>query len=112
MEKWIKINYDHVPKYCKSCRIRGHNEEECYVIHLKLYPKKEIEGERMIKETKRTNTKVTKRWVDEVFMENKKDENCESMSERVKEDKETATQGGDIDEGSRSDIAGNKGKEK
>ena len=39
MEKWIKIRYDYVPKYCKTCMIQGHNEEECYVIHLELYPK-------------------------------------------------------------------------
>ncbi|KAH0651620.1 hypothetical protein KY290_032943 [Solanum tuberosum] len=27
MEKWIKINYDYVPKYCQTCMIQGHNEE-------------------------------------------------------------------------------------
>ncbi|WMV25946.1 hypothetical protein MTR67_019331 [Solanum verrucosum] len=54
----------------------------------------------------------TKRWVEEVFMENKKDGKYESMSEGVEEDKEAATRGGDIDGESRSDIGGNKGKEK
>ncbi|KAH0669463.1 hypothetical protein KY285_023625 [Solanum tuberosum] len=41
MEKWIRIKYDYVPKYCKNCCIQGHDEQECYVIHLELYPKKE-----------------------------------------------------------------------
>ncbi|XP_049410642.1 uncharacterized protein LOC125873836 [Solanum stenotomum] len=41
MEKWIRINYDYVPKYCKTCMIQGHNEQECYVEHPELYPTKE-----------------------------------------------------------------------
>ncbi|KAH0665726.1 hypothetical protein KY290_027962 [Solanum tuberosum] len=45
-EKWIAINYDYVPKYCKSCKLQGHNEKECFIIHPELYPKedeKEVE---------------------------------------------------------------------
>ncbi|WMV24739.1 hypothetical protein MTR67_018124 [Solanum verrucosum] len=38
-EKWIKIKYDYVPKYCQSCKIQGHNEQQCYIIHPELYPK-------------------------------------------------------------------------
>lgn len=30
-EKWININYDYIPKYCKSCKIQGHDEHQCYV---------------------------------------------------------------------------------
>ncbi|KAH0696108.1 hypothetical protein KY290_015812 [Solanum tuberosum] len=41
LEKWIRIKYDYVPKYCKTCMIRGHNEEQCYVEHPELFPKKE-----------------------------------------------------------------------
>ncbi|KAH0705670.1 hypothetical protein KY289_010746 [Solanum tuberosum] len=41
MEKWIKIKYDYVPKYCKTCMIQGHDMEQCYVEHPELYPKKE-----------------------------------------------------------------------
>ncbi|KAH0636640.1 hypothetical protein KY289_036555 [Solanum tuberosum] len=42
-EKWIRIKYDYVPKYCKSCKIQGHNEAECFVVHSALYPKKDKE---------------------------------------------------------------------
>lgn len=40
-EKWITINYDYIPKYCKNCKLQGHNEKECYVLHPELYPKEE-----------------------------------------------------------------------
>ncbi|KAH0717073.1 hypothetical protein KY285_013104 [Solanum tuberosum] len=26
-ERWIHINYDYVPKYCKSCKLQGHNDK-------------------------------------------------------------------------------------
>ncbi|KAG5631135.1 hypothetical protein H5410_002852 [Solanum commersonii] len=48
MEKWIQIKYDY-----------GHDEEQCYVIHPELYPRKEKENEVKEKEdnpTKRTNS--------------------------------------------------------
>lgn len=41
-EKQININYDYVPKYYKSCKIQGHNEHQCYVLHPELYPKKSL----------------------------------------------------------------------
>lgn len=41
MEKWVRIKYDYVPKYCKTCMIQGHDEQQCYVEHPELYPKKE-----------------------------------------------------------------------
>uniref|UniRef100_A0A1S3Y8I6 DUF4283 domain-containing protein n=1 Tax=Nicotiana tabacum TaxID=4097 RepID=A0A1S3Y8I6_TOBAC len=34
--KWIKIRYDYMPKYCKSCKKQGHKEEECWVINPEL----------------------------------------------------------------------------
>ncbi|KAH0645764.1 hypothetical protein KY284_033648 [Solanum tuberosum] len=37
VEKWIKIKYDYMPKYCKTCMIQGHDEPQCYVKHLKLH---------------------------------------------------------------------------
>lgn len=41
VERWIKINYDYVPKYCKNCKIQGHNEQQYYVLHPELYPKED-----------------------------------------------------------------------
>ncbi|KAH0743284.1 hypothetical protein KY290_031277 [Solanum tuberosum] len=40
MEKWVVINYDYVLKYCRSCKLQGHNEKDCYIIHLELYPRR------------------------------------------------------------------------
>ncbi|XP_070046775.1 uncharacterized protein [Nicotiana tomentosiformis] len=34
--KWIKIRYDYMLKYCKSCKKQGHKEEECWVINPEL----------------------------------------------------------------------------
>ncbi|KAG5570642.1 hypothetical protein H5410_060408 [Solanum commersonii] len=56
-EKWIKIKYDYVPKYCKTCMIQGHNEKQCYVITLNYRRKKKT---RMKKITKRRNPKQRK----------------------------------------------------
>ncbi|KAH0649909.1 hypothetical protein KY284_029821 [Solanum tuberosum] len=41
MEKWVRIKYDYVPKYCKTCMLQGHDEQQCFVEHPELYPKKE-----------------------------------------------------------------------
>lgn len=29
----VKIQYDSIPKYCKKCRLQGHNEHECRVLN-------------------------------------------------------------------------------
>ncbi|XP_049413166.1 uncharacterized protein LOC125876094 [Solanum stenotomum] len=41
VEKWMKIKYDYVPKYCQTCMIQGHDEEQCYVVHPDLHPNRE-----------------------------------------------------------------------
>ncbi|KAH0709436.1 hypothetical protein KY284_010863 [Solanum tuberosum] len=38
VEKWVKIKYDYMPKYCKTCMIQGHDEEQCYIAHPELHP--------------------------------------------------------------------------
>ncbi|KAG5630298.1 hypothetical protein H5410_002015 [Solanum commersonii] len=32
----IRIQYDMVPKYCKQCKLQGHAESDCRVLHPKL----------------------------------------------------------------------------
>ncbi|KAH0712380.1 hypothetical protein KY289_008339 [Solanum tuberosum] len=61
VEKWVRIKYDHVPKYCTNCRLQGHNEHECYVLHPELYPKKmeEIEKELGDRQNGRANRTVS-----------------------------------------------------
>lgn len=34
--KWVKINYDFLPKYCKQCKIQGHDQFECWQLHPEL----------------------------------------------------------------------------
>ncbi|KAH0633248.1 hypothetical protein KY284_036034 [Solanum tuberosum] len=41
VEKWVKIKYDYVPKYCQTCMIQGHDEQQCYVVHPDLHPNRE-----------------------------------------------------------------------
>ncbi|KAG5568645.1 hypothetical protein H5410_064340 [Solanum commersonii] len=42
--KWIKVQYDHMPKYCKECCLQGHDEQSCWTIHPELYEVKTEEG--------------------------------------------------------------------
>lgn len=44
IKRWININCDYVPKYCTNCKIQGHNEQQCYILHPELYPKGEGEN--------------------------------------------------------------------
>lgn len=46
VEKCVRIKYDHLPKYCKSCKIQGHDEEQYYVLHPELYLRKEKEEDK------------------------------------------------------------------
>lgn len=36
--KWITIKHDYLPKYCKNCKLQGHNEKGCFILHSELYP--------------------------------------------------------------------------
>ncbi|KAG5624938.1 hypothetical protein H5410_010156 [Solanum commersonii] len=58
VEKWVKIKYDYVPKYCQTCMIQGHDEEQCYVVHPDLHPnreKSEYDEGKHIKNTNKDN---------------------------------------------------------
>lgn len=35
--KKIPIKYDYIPKYCKTCKLQGHSEEECHVLHSEFF---------------------------------------------------------------------------
>ncbi|KAG5629516.1 hypothetical protein H5410_001233 [Solanum commersonii] len=50
MGKWVTIKYDYVPKYCKTSKLQGHNEKDCYVIHPELFPQEEKKDEKEEKE--------------------------------------------------------------
>ncbi|WMV59325.1 hypothetical protein MTR67_052710 [Solanum verrucosum] len=51
-ERWIHIKYDYMPKYCKTCKLQGHNEHECFIIHPELYQKEEAKVERQLDDKK------------------------------------------------------------
>lgn len=42
--KWIKVQYDHMSKYCKECCLQGHDYYNCQTLHPELYDTKK-EGE-------------------------------------------------------------------
>uniref|UniRef100_M1BH23 Non-LTR retroelement reverse transcriptase n=1 Tax=Solanum tuberosum TaxID=4113 RepID=M1BH23_SOLTU len=62
VKKWVKIKYDYVPKYCQTCMIQGHDEEQCYVVHPDLHPNREKseydEGKRWKASTSEIQTKI------------------------------------------------------
>ncbi|KAH0689149.1 hypothetical protein KY289_016507 [Solanum tuberosum] len=51
-EKWIKIKYDYIHKYCTTCMIQGHDEQQCYVNHPDLHPARQKEKTMEIGENK------------------------------------------------------------
>lgn len=78
MEKWIKIKYDYVSKYCTICMIQGHDKEQC-VKYPELFKKQENnrKGVDQMKDTKKTEATVVdgnSRKEEEENVENKKDD--------------------------------------
>lgn len=47
--KWIKVQYDYIPKYSKECCLQGNDEYGCWTIHPELYDTKG-EGEQQPEE--------------------------------------------------------------
>lgn len=55
VDKWISIKYDYLPKYCKTCKLQGHGEEECFALCVELFNRKndsKVEGDKKIKDDK------------------------------------------------------------
>lgn len=42
--EWMKIKYDYLPMYCKTCKLQGRGEFECWRIHLELMESKKKES--------------------------------------------------------------------
>lgn len=58
-DKWIQIKYDYLLKYFHTCKLQGHNEEECFVLYPELFQEdtKQVDKEKdnnkdALKETK------------------------------------------------------------
>ncbi|KAK4713217.1 hypothetical protein R3W88_019124 [Solanum pinnatisectum] len=43
--KWVKVQYDYMPKYCKECCLQGDDEHNCWTIHPELYEAKNEEDQ-------------------------------------------------------------------
>nr|XP_016459131.1 PREDICTED: uncharacterized protein LOC107782715 [Nicotiana tabacum] len=41
--EWVTINYDYLPKYCKECKLQGHDMIDCWRIHPDLMGNKNAE---------------------------------------------------------------------
>lgn len=61
MFTWIKIRYDYMKKYCKACKLQGHKEAECFVIHPQLKIQKEdmmVDNNQQMDERTLANEKI------------------------------------------------------
>lgn len=56
----IKIQYDFFPKYCKRCRLQGHGEDECRILHHELRRIVEDKGKRKEESETRNHTSPAK----------------------------------------------------
>lgn len=69
----IREVYDMLPKYCKKCRLHGHNEEECKILHPELKKKEPTEDEKgndnevFKQQHQRVQGKVYKQWIPTTF---------------------------------------------
>ncbi|XP_070015513.1 uncharacterized protein [Nicotiana sylvestris] len=43
--EWVRIQYDMLPKYCRHCKLQGHDQFECWRIHPELYVEKENDNQ-------------------------------------------------------------------
>lgn len=43
--EWVGIQYDYIPKYCKECKLQGHNEEACWRLHSELLEETEKDNQ-------------------------------------------------------------------
>ncbi|KAK4373753.1 hypothetical protein RND71_009137 [Anisodus tanguticus] len=44
--KWFSIRYDHLPNYCKTCKLQGHDEIGCWLLNPNLKPERGEENGR------------------------------------------------------------------
>lgn len=54
---WIKIRSDYMPKYCNTCKLQGHKESECFVLHPELRIEK-VENESQREELQQEGTRT------------------------------------------------------
>uniref|UniRef100_M1DKD4 Uncharacterized protein n=1 Tax=Solanum tuberosum TaxID=4113 RepID=M1DKD4_SOLTU len=78
VEKWIRIKYDYVPKYCTTCKLQGHDEKACYILHPELYPKEDkdnkdkvLEGGKEDDKGKGTDIKGQQNEDEQIFKEHR-----------------------------------------
>lgn len=58
--EWVMILYDYLPKYCKECKLQGHDISECWRINPELKDRKKIRQQESVEVVQRRNTKPAK----------------------------------------------------
>lgn len=48
--KWIQVQYDYMPKYCKECKLQGHDDNQCWNKHPELHEGKKEEQRKLVKQ--------------------------------------------------------------
>ncbi|KAH0672995.1 hypothetical protein KY284_024082 [Solanum tuberosum] len=61
METWVRIKYDYIPKYCKTCMLQGHDEQQCYVEHPKFDRMEERNAPQQMEKIKKFEEPKTKK---------------------------------------------------
>ncbi|KAG5572392.1 hypothetical protein H5410_062158 [Solanum commersonii] len=64
----IKVVYDMLPKYCRKCKLQGHNEDDYRFLHLELRRKEQPEEEKVndkevVQQYQRFSRRNYKHWV-------------------------------------------------
>lgn len=75
MEKWLRIKYDYVPKYCMTCILQGHDDQQYFVEHPEVYTKKENKNVEADDREERRKTQKTN--------EKNQDKEKDNLEERI-----------------------------
>ncbi|KAG5606966.1 hypothetical protein H5410_028458 [Solanum commersonii] len=89
ISKWIQIKYDYLPKYCCTCKLQGHNEDDCYMLHPELF-----DGDKKKQEDKKVSNDKVENKTKEGDQKSKKEEvvqNGKGANDMVKGKKEVIT---------------------
>ncbi|XP_070013760.1 uncharacterized protein [Nicotiana sylvestris] len=58
--EWVTINYDYLPKYCKECKLPGHDRMECWRINPELRETKTTQQQENVENVQQENKKHAK----------------------------------------------------
>ncbi|KAG5632480.1 hypothetical protein H5410_004197 [Solanum commersonii] len=113
--KWIKVQYDYIPKYSEECCLQGNDDYGCWTIHPELEEKEESEVDG---DEDQALEESTKEWVNKPVKSGMKDENKKDICKEAcnlihspkeitleKQEKETRDGGNGVTQEDKRDIA-------